>query len=92
MNDRLLEILAARPDFSISPEDKKLLDIFSEYLDRGSLFLSSFVPSDNPAFIFTNDAQHYTFTMSDIRSHVNGLKQGKAMDWESLPYEYAKKM
>jgi hypothetical protein len=101
MNDRLLEILSARTDFSLSPEDKKLLDIFVEYLDHGSLFLSGFEPSvddgssnkderssNNPVFNFTNEAQHYRFSMSQIREHVLGLKQGRAMDWEGMPFEY----
>ena len=88
MNDRLLEILSTRPDFSLSPEDKKFLDVFAEYLDHGSLFLSGFTAGDDPVFKFTNDAQHYSFSMSDIRNHVTGLKQGRAMDWEAMPFEY----
>ena len=88
MNDRLLEILSKRPDFTIADEDKKLLDIFVEYLDHGSLFLSGFEPGTDPAFIFTNDAQIYRFPMSEIRSCVLGLKRGEAMDWERIPFEY----
>ena len=88
MNDRLLEILSARPDFSLSPDDKKLLDIFVEYLDRGSLFLSGFESGENPIFIYTNEAQRYRFDISEIRQIVQNLKQGRAMDWESVPFEY----
>ena len=94
MNDRLLEILSARSDFSLSQQDKKLLDVFVEYLDRGSLFLSGFEPgvdersSNNPSFIFTNEAQRYRFDISEIRQIVQNLKQGRAMDWESVPFEY----
>jgi len=94
MNDRLLEILSARPDFSLSPEDKKLLDIFVEYLDRGSLFMSGFRAgvdersSNNPTFVFTNEAQRYSFDMTSIRKHIQNLKQGIAMEWESIPFEY----
>ncbi|HZK75334.1 MAG TPA: hypothetical protein VFD13_00350 [Candidatus Kapabacteria bacterium] len=88
MNDRLLEILSKRPDFTIGDEDKKLLDIFVEYLDHGSLFLAGFEPGTDPAFIFTNDAQIYRFPMSDIRARVLALKRGEAMDWERIPFKY----
>jgi hypothetical protein len=88
MNDRLLEILSKRSDFTIAEEDKKLLDRFVEYLDRGSLFLSGFEPGNDPAFIFTNDAQIYRFPMSEIRARVLALKRGEAMDWERIPFEY----
>lgn len=88
MNDRLIEILATRPDFTLSAQDKKLLDIFGEYLDRGSLFLFNYEPGDDPAFVFTNDAQRYRFTVSEIRERVLALKRGEAMDWERVPFEY----
>jgi hypothetical protein len=87
MNDRLIEILSARPDFTLSSEDKKLLDFFAEYLDHGSLFLAAFEPGDDPIFVFTNDAQRYRFAMSDIRELVLGMKHGKPVDWERLPFE-----
>jgi hypothetical protein len=87
MNDRLLEILSARPDFQISSEDKKLLDFFSEYLDHGSLFLSGFEPGMNPVFLFTNEAQRYRFSISEIRELVLGMKQGKPLDWNAIPFE-----
>ncbi len=90
MNDRLLEILAERPDFTVSHEDKKLLDFWVEYLDHGSLFMSGFEPGVDPAFLFTNDAQHYRFRMSEIRKYVLAMKQGKALEWESIPFDYTK--
>ena len=88
MNDRLIDILSARPDFLLSSEDKKLLDFFAEYLDHGSLFLAEFVPGDNPTFIFTNEAQRFSFTMSEIRDLVHGMKRGTPVDWEHMPFEY----
>ncbi len=88
MNDRLIEILATRPDFTIVGDDKKRLDFFAEYLDHGSLFLSGFEPGADPAFVFTNDAQHYRFSMSEIRELVLGMKRGIPIDWETLPFEY----
>ncbi len=90
MNDRLIEIISARTDFSLSSEDKKLLDFFAEYLDHGSLFLAAFEPGDDPIFVFTNDAQHYRFSMSFIRELVIGMKHGKPVDWERLPFEMRK--
>ncbi len=88
MNDRLLDILSERPDFLVSGDDKKLLDIFVEYLDHGSLFLSGFEPGTDPAFLFTNDAQRFRFRMSEVRQHVLAMKRGNAMDWEHIPFEY----
>ncbi len=87
MNDRLLEILSERPDFTIAGENKSLLDTFVEYLDHGSLFLSGFEPGNDPMLVFTNDAQRYRFRMSEIREHVLAMKRGEAMAWEHIPYE-----
>ncbi|HEY3873989.1 MAG TPA: hypothetical protein VGM92_00800 [Candidatus Kapabacteria bacterium] len=87
MNDRLLEILSARPDFSIVDSDRKSLDFFCEYLDHGSLFLSGFEPGTDPAFLFTNDAQLYRFSMREIRELVSGMKAGRAMKWEEIPFD-----
>ncbi len=88
MNDRLIEILSARSDFLLTVEDKKLLDFFAEYLDHGSLFLAEFVPGENPTFIFTNEAQRFRFTMSEIRELVHSMKHGIPVDWERMPFEY----
>lgn len=90
MNDRLLQILTERPDFNVSPEDKKRLDFFVEYLDHGSLFMMGFEPGPDAAFLFTNDAQHYRFRLSEIRQHVDAMKSGRPMEWESIPFEYIK--
>ena len=92
MNDRLLEILSTRPDFTVASEDKKLLDIFVEYLDHGSLFLAGFEPGTDPMFIFTNDAQIYRFPMSEIRARVLAMKRGEPMDWERIPFEYKERL
>ena len=87
VNDRLIEILSERPDFTLSVEDKKLLDFFAEYFDHGSLFLAGFEPGSDPIFIFTNDAQRYRFAMSEIRGLVQGMKRGIAVDWERISFE-----
>jgi hypothetical protein len=91
MNDRLLEILSTRSDFHVSDEDMSRLRFFTEYLDHGSLFMVGFEPGDDPTFTFTNDAQRYRFTLSEIRSIVGGMKSGKALDWEQVPFEYVSK-
>jgi hypothetical protein len=88
MNDRLIEILSEREDFTLSPSDKQSLDRFAEYLDRGSLFLFGFEPVPDPIFIFTNDAQRYRFRMSEIRDYIAQLSRGEAIDWERVPFEY----
>ena len=87
MNDRLLEILSERPDFTIVGEDKKLLQFFVEYLDHGSLFMVGFEPGTDPVFTFTNDAQRYHFHFSQIRTLALGMKSGVAMGWEEIPFE-----
>jgi len=88
MNDRLIEILEQRNDFTLSSEDKRKLDFFAEYLDHGSLFLVGYEPGDDPLFVFTNDAQRYRFRLSEIRTYVNGMKSGTPMPWEEIPFEY----
>jgi hypothetical protein len=91
MNDRLLEILSARPDFTITGSDKKALDVFVEYLDRGSLFMTGYEADDDPLFSFSNDAQIYKFKLSEIVGLVANMKQGIAIDWERVPFEYVTK-
>ncbi len=86
MNDRLLAILAERPDFTVSGEDKKWLEVFVEYLDHGSLFLAGFEPGSDPTFLFSNDAQRYSFRMTEIREYVLAMKRGEPMPWERIPY------
>jgi hypothetical protein len=90
MNDRLLEILTHRPDFNVSAEDQKRLEFFVEYLDHGSLFMLGYEPGPDPVFLFTNDAQHYRFPLSEIRGYVDGMKSGRPMPWEDIPFEYIK--
>ncbi|MDP4199468.1 MAG: hypothetical protein Q8922_02840 [Bacteroidota bacterium] len=92
MNDRLLAILAERPDFHVTDDEKKALDFFVEYLDRGSLFMSGYEPGLDPVFLFTNDAQIYRFLLSEILLYVMQMKRGEAMDWERVPFEYKSKV
>jgi hypothetical protein len=88
MNHLLLKILSERADFKLPAEDQKILDFFVEYLDHGSLMLLEFIPGEDPSFVFTNDAQHYTFSLSEIRLHYKNMKSGIAMNWEEIPFEY----
>lgn len=88
MNHHLLSLLAQRPDFQIKDVDRKMLDFFVEYLDHGSLMLLNFEPGTDPRFIFTNDAQHYTFSLSEIRLHYKNMKSGIPMKWEAIPFDY----
>jgi hypothetical protein len=91
VNDRLLEILAARPDFNVTGQAKRALDVFCEYLDHGSLFMTGYEAGDDPTFSFTNDAQIYRFRLSEIVAYVAGMKQGTPIDWEQVPFEYITK-
>jgi hypothetical protein len=91
MNQRLLSILAEQPDFPINGEDRKILEFFVEYLDHNSLWLLGYRQTADPEFTFTNEAQHYKFTMSEIRNYYKGMKSGTPMDWETIPFEYISK-
>ncbi len=91
MNQLLLEILSQRDDFDFSDGDRKILTFFVEYMDHSSLWLLSYEPAEDARFIFTNDAQHFTFTMSQIRSYYHDMKSGKRMNWEEIPFEYVTK-
>src|SRR5689334_19167131 len=88
MNHQLLAIIAERPDYSIIGEDKKIVEFFVEYMDHNSLWLLRYEAGDDPVFVFTNDAQHFTFTLSEIRQYYKNMKSGIPMDWESIPFEY----
>jgi hypothetical protein len=92
MNQQLLEILSQRDDFRFSDEDRKILKFFVEYMDHSSLWLFSYEAGEDGRFIFTNEAQHFTFTMSQIRSYYNDMKSGVPMDWEKIPFEYITKI
>ena len=91
MNHELLSIIAARADFTIGEEDKKIVDFFVEYLDHNSLWLLRYERADDPRFIFTNEAQRFTFTLSEMKMHYHNMKSGIPMDWEKIPFEYISK-
>jgi hypothetical protein len=88
MNHQLLAIIAERSDFTIKGEDKKIVEFFVEYMDHNSLWLLRYEADSDPRFIFTNEAQHFTFTLSEIRQHYHNMKSGIALNWEEIPFEY----
>ncbi len=88
MNHPLLSIIAERPDFIIKGQDKKIVEFFVEYMDHNSLWLLRYEPEGDPRFIFTNEAQHFTFTLSEIRQYYMNMKSGIPMNWEEIPFEY----
>ena len=88
MNHHLLSIIAERSDFTVTGEDKKIVEFFVEYMDHNSLWLLRYEPAEDPRFVFTNEAQHFTFTLSEIRKHYKNMKSGIPMRWEEIPFEY----
>jgi hypothetical protein len=88
MNQQLLSIIAGRPDYTLTDKDKKIAEFFVEYMDHNSLWLLRYEPGEDPRFVFTNDAQHFTFTLSEIRKHYTNMKSGIALKWEEIPFEY----
>ncbi|MDP4220367.1 MAG: hypothetical protein Q8916_11995 [Bacteroidota bacterium] len=88
MNHELLAIIASRPDYTLAGEDKKIVEFFVEYMDHSSLWLLRYENAPDPIFIFTNEAQRFTFTLSQIRNIYKDLKSGIPMNWENLPFEY----
>lgn len=91
MNQQLLDIIAERDDFDYSQEDMKILRFFVEYMDHSSLWLFSYAAADDEKFVFTNEAQHFSFTMSEIRKYYGDMKSGKPMNWDEIPFEYITK-
>jgi len=91
MNQRLLSILVEKPDFPIMGDDRKILEFFVEYLDHNSLWLLGYEQAEDTLFTFTNEAQRYTFRMSEIRTLYHAMKSGIPMDWENIPFEYISK-
>jgi hypothetical protein len=88
MNHTLLSILAEHPDFTITGEERKIVEFFVEYMDHNSLWLLRYEAGDDPVFVFTNEAQHFTFTLSQIRQLYKNMKSGIPMNWEEIPFEY----
>jgi hypothetical protein len=91
MNRQLLSIIAARPNYTIPDEDLPIVEFFSEYMDHNSLWLLRYEPAADPQFIFTNDAQRFTFTLSEIKDYYTKMKSGIPMNWEKIPFEYISK-
>jgi len=91
MNHQLLAIIAERPDFTLVGEDRKIVEFFVEYMDHSSLYLLRYDVSDDPTFIFTNEAQRFTFRFSEIKKLYRDMKSGIPMNWEETPFEYISK-
>jgi len=88
MNQELLSIIAKKPDYQVKGEDQKIVEFFTEYMDHNSLWLLRYEAGDDPRFIFTNDAQHYIFSLSEIKEYYKNMKSGIPMKWEEIPFEY----
>ncbi len=91
MNRQLLEILTQRDDYPVPKDDQRIVEWFVEYLDHNSLWLLRYDLASDPIFIFTNEAQRFTFTLSQMKEYYHQMKSGKPMDWESIPFEYISK-
>ena len=91
MNRTLLDILTTKPGFPVHGEDLRILEFFVEYLDHNSLWLLRYEDAEDPVFYFTNEAQRFNFTISQMKKHYANLKSGIPMDWESIPFEYISK-
>ena len=91
MNRQLLEILTQREDYPVAEADRKIVEWFVEYLDHNSLWLLRFEIGEDPVFLFTNEAQRYRFSLSQIKEYYHAMKSGIAMDWEQIPFEYISK-
>jgi len=88
MNHELLSIIVAKPEYSITGEDHRIVEFFTEYMDHNSLWLLRYEASEDPGFVFTNEAQRFTFTLSQIKDHYKKMKSGIPMNWEEIPFEY----
>ncbi len=91
MNRQLLDILSSKDDFIVVGDDLVILYAFVDYMDHNSLWLLSYTKADDPIFIFTNDAQRYTFALSMIKEYYKKMKSGVAMDWDTIEFEYISK-
>jgi hypothetical protein len=91
VNHELLAILAAKADYTITGADQKIVEFFTEYMDHNSLWLLRYEHDADPRFIFTNEAQRFTFSLSQIRSYYHNMKSGIPMNWEEIPFEYISK-
>jgi hypothetical protein len=91
MSHLLFSIIAERPDFTLQGDDRKIAEFFVEYMDHSSLWLLRYEAAEDPRFIFTNEAQRFTFTFSEIKKLYHNMKSGIPMNWEEIPFEYVSK-
>lgn len=90
MNEKILELFLSRPDLQLPEDDQILLYKFFTYLDRNSLWLRFYEAGEDPVFLVSDDTMRYRLPLSHIRSMWRELKEGKAIAWEKLPYEYVR--
>jgi hypothetical protein len=88
MNRQLLDILFETNKVDLNREEKHIVEFFVEYMDHSSLWLLGVEHSSEPVFIFTNEAQRFRFTLSEIKTHYKNMKSGIALDWTTIPFEY----
>lgn len=72
-------------EFGLDASEAELLEEFSVLMDRNSLWLLEGQSRDGTVeFIYTDEATHYKFSLSDMNELMDGLNTGDSLDWEEL--------
>lgn len=76
-------------EFDLAPDEAELLESFSVLMDRNSLFLMEGQSNEGSIeFIYTDEAVHYKFSLTDMKKLMDGLDAGESLDWEAINEEY----
>lgn len=86
MNRQLVEHWVEQ--FDLNSTEAELLESFSVLMDRNSLFLMEGESNEeNIEFIYTDEAVHYKFSLTDMKELMDGLNSGESLDWERINEE-----
>jgi hypothetical protein len=76
-------------EFDLKSNEAELLESFSVLMDRNSLWLMEGRENEGTIeFVYTDEALHYKFSLSDMRELMNGLDAGESLDWDAIDEEY----
>ncbi|MFB6345134.1 MAG: hypothetical protein ABEK50_05085 [bacterium] len=88
MNKQLVEHWVEQ--FDLDSNEAELLESFSVLMDRNSLWLMDGQSTDDGiAFIYTDEAVHYKFPLSEMKQIMEELDSGKSLDWEQIEEDHA---
>ncbi len=69
----------------IAPGDRDILERMLRYFDRSSLWLARAEGSGEDLVLYlANEAERFRLPLATLRALYQGMKQGRAVDWDNL--------